>query len=188
MICGVIFPLHNMLTQFNHIKQAYNDFRLSLLKDGKLPLRETSAGFWGPSICDELFMIFKKMRLECCNNFLDVGSGDGRVVLIASLFTKAQGIELDLLLYKKSLEIRDRLGLAADFLHDDFFLHDFRKYDILFCYPDKPLYYGLDQKFRDELHGKLIVYGPPPADIGLPQEESFRVNGTMVSVYHPSRT
>lgn len=172
-----------MLNQYTQIKQAYNDFRLSLLRTGKLPLRETVAGFWGTSICDELLSIFKRINLENCRHFLDVGSGDGRTVLIASLFTKATGIELDLQLYKKSLEIRDKLGLQAEFLHDDFFNHDFSDYDVLFCYPDKPLYYGLDQKFRDELQGRLVIYGPRMDNVRLHHHDSFRVNGTLINIY-----
>lgn len=172
-----------MFHRYQEIKQAYNDFRISLLRKGKLPLRETSAGFWGTSICDELYTIFKKIKLDKFRNFIDIGSGDGRVVLIASLFTKAKGIELDLQLYKKSLEIKDKLGIRADFIHDDFFNYDFSSYDILFYYPDKPLYYGLEQKFREELNGKLILYGQNIYPVNLPKEEEFRVNGTLVGVY-----
>ena len=172
-----------MLQKFQVIKQAYNDFRISLLKKGKLPLRETAAGFWGTSICDEIFKIFKRINLQKFKNFLDVGSGDGRVVLIASLFTKATGIELDLQLYKKSLEIGNKLQLNAKFIHDDFFEHDFSNYDILFCYPDKPLHHGLGHKLGEELKGKLILYGHHLYPIPLHKKEEFRVNGTLIGIY-----
>jgi len=171
------------MSNFKYIKQAYNDFRISLLKEGRLPLRETAAGFWGTSICDELFTIFKKLHLEKYRNFLDIGSGDGRAVLIASLFTAATGIEVDFELYKKSLEIRERLSLNANFIQGNFFDHDFSKYDILFCYPDKPLYHGLGEKLRKELVGKFILYGHQLCKIDLHKIDEFRVNGTLVGVY-----
>lgn len=169
--------------EYQKIKQAYNDFRISLLRKGKLPLRETSAGFWGTSVCDELYMIFQRLGLNRSKNFIDLGSGDGRVVLIASLFTKAKGMELDLQLYKKSLEIKDKLGINAEIVHKDFFNEDFGNYDVLFCYPDKPLHYGLEQKFREELKGRLVLYGQNMYPIDLHKDEEFRVNGTLVGVY-----
>jgi hypothetical protein len=173
----------NKIEQYQNIKQAYNDFRLSLLKEGKLPLRETAAGFWGTSVCDELFSLFKRIKLHKYRSFIDLGSGDGRAVLIASLFTAAKGIELDLQLYKKALEINKRLGLKAHFLQQDFFNHDIKGYDVVFCYPDNPLYYGLSHKLKQELSGRFVMYGPELFNLDLKKIDSFRIQGTFVNIF-----
>ena len=45
------------------------------------------------------------------NRFIDLGSGDGKVALIASLFCRqAEGIEIDDELFGKSLEMKEKFG------------------------------------------------------------------------------
>jgi hypothetical protein len=171
------------MKKLNDIKNTYNQFRISLLEKGKLPMRATNAGFWGTSIIDEIYSLFSRIQLSRYPNFIDLGSGDGRVTLTASLFTDATGIELDLPLYNKSLEISERLGLDAEFIHKDYMEHDISKYSILFNYPDKPFYFGLRDKLKKELKGKLLLYGRIIDDHWLKRLSSFRVNGTLVGIY-----
>jgi protein-L-isoaspartate O-methyltransferase len=173
----------SLLRNYAKIKDAYNEFRISLLKKGKLPLRETPVGFWGPSICDEIFLLMQQIQAERFSHFLDIGSGDGRVVLISSLFTKSTGIERDFELYKKSVEIAKKLGRKATFLYDDFYNHDLGRYDAIFCYPDKPLYHGLLQKLSQELDGLLIIYGLQQYPISLNKEHEYRIHGTVITTY-----
>ncbi|MBS3105890.1 hypothetical protein J4234_06570 [Candidatus Woesearchaeota archaeon] len=154
---------------FQNIKEEYDDFYRSLLKDGKLPMRSTSKGFWNASITGEVYESFKKLKLNKFKNFLDIGSGDGKVVLIASLFCKnAEGIEID---------------KNAVFHNKDFFGHDFSKYDVLFLAPDAPLERGLENKLLKEMKGKLIHYGHHFQPRFLKKENSFLVNGNLVSLY-----
>ena len=40
----------------------------------------------GPSGTQDIYDFFVKIKLERYKNFIDLGSGDGKVVLIASLF------------------------------------------------------------------------------------------------------
>lgn len=170
---------------FNTIKEEYNNFYKSFLKEGKLPLMDTGKGFWGPVVSDEVFEAFKKMGLENFKNFLDIGSGDGKVVLIASLFCdSAMGIEIDKGLFLKSIEIRNKLNRDnAHFMNKDFFEHDLSAYDVLFLNPDKPLSRGLENKLLNEMNGKLIVYGHHFHPKILKRENSFIINGTFVGVY-----
>ncbi len=94
----------------------------------------------------------------------ELGSGDGKVALIGSLFTRVTGYETDESLYKKSLEIRDELELSnVVFLLEDYLLADLSPYDILYLYPDKP-FSVLEETLRASWHGHLLVYGPhfPP--------------------------
>src|SRR3989338_6809376 len=120
-----------MPPNFELIQEEYYNFNKSLLKQGRLPLKETEKGFWGISACEEVYELFKKLELSKYKNFLDLGSGDGRVVLIASLFVKnSAGIEYDKELYNISLKIKEKLKIKnANFINGDYLEHDFGYYD-----------------------------------------------------------
>ncbi|HLC60222.1 MAG TPA: class I SAM-dependent methyltransferase [Candidatus Nanoarchaeia archaeon] len=170
---------------FNKIKSEYDDFYKSLMKKGRLPMWSTEKGFWNASIADEVFESFKKVKLSKFRNFLDIGSGDGKIVLIASLFCKnAEGIEIDDVLHHKALEIQSKLKVNNAVFHNkDFFEHDFSKYDVLFTAPDSPFERGLENKLLKEMNGKLIHYGHHFHPANLKKEDNFMVNGTPVSLY-----
>ena len=170
---------------FMQIKKEYDDFYRSLLKNGRLPMWSTSKGFWNASISDEIFEIFKKIDLEKFINFLDIGSGDGKVVLLASMFCEnAEGIEIDSFLHDKAMEIKNKFRINNAVFHNkDFFTHDFSKYDVLFLSPDAPLERGLENKLIKEMKGKLIQYGHHFQPRFLKKEKSFEVNGSLVSLY-----
>ncbi|MEK6948966.1 MAG: hypothetical protein AABX34_02000, partial [Nanoarchaeota archaeon] len=94
------------------IKREYDSFYKDLLRNGKLPLWSTGKGFWGGVIADEVYEAFKRIGLHNHRSFIDLGSGDGKAVLIAALFCeRAVGIELDNSLFKKSLEIQRKLSI-----------------------------------------------------------------------------
>ena len=170
---------------FSLIKKEYDDFYRNLLREGRLPMRSTSKGFWNASVSGEVYEAFKRIGLQKFKSFLDIGSGDGKVVLIASLFCKnAEGIEIDSLLHDKAEEIRKKFGIEnAAFHNRDFFGHDFSKHDALFLAPDAPLDRGVESKLLREMNGKLIHYGNHFHPSSLKKESSFLVNGTMVSIY-----
>ena len=68
--------------------------------------------FWNASIAGEVYEAFKKIKLNKFKNFLDIGSGDGKVVMIASLFCKnAEGIEIDKSLHNKSVQIKNKFKI-----------------------------------------------------------------------------
>ncbi len=170
---------------FARIKEEYENFYKSLLKRGRLPMRSTEKGFWNASSGDEIYEAFKKIKLHKFKSFLDIGSGDGKVVLIAALFCKsAEGIEIDDLLHSKALEMQAKLRLGNAVFHNkDFFEHDFSKYDILFLAPDAPLERGLESKLLKEMKGKLMHFGHHFHPKNLRKEDSFLVNGNLVSIY-----
>ena len=87
---------------FHDIKNEYDEFYKIILKSGKLPMWNTQKGFWSASIAEEVYNTFKRIDLNKFQNFLDLGSGDGKVVMIASLFCKnAEGVEVDSFLHSK---------------------------------------------------------------------------------------
>ena len=172
-------------TVFTQIKKEYDNFYRDILKKGKLPMWSTAKGFWNAAIADEVFEAFKKIRLNQFKNFLDIGSGDGKVVLIASLFCEnAEGIEIDNFLHNKAVEIKDIFEISnATFYNKDFFEQDFSKYDVLFLAPDAPLERGLENKLLKEMKGKLMHYGHHFHPKFLKKEDGFLINGTLVSLY-----
>ncbi len=143
---------------FLKIKEEYSNFYKELMMDGKLPIGETKVGFWGTTITDDLFELFEKINLQKYKSFIDLGSGDGKAALVASLFTKASGIEFDKDLFEKSIEIRDKMGLKAELIKGDFLKHDISKHDIIFINPDKNFSEGTEAKLLKEMNGILIVY------------------------------
>lgn len=174
---------------FIQIKKEYDDFYRSLLQRGRLPMWSTERGFWNASISDDVYQTFKKLKPKKFNNFVDIGSGDGKVVLIASLFCKnAEGIEIDELLHHKALETQMKLHIQnAKFHNKDFFEHDFSKYDLLFLSPDAPLERGLENKLLKEMKGRLVHHGSHFHPKFLKKENSFWVNGSLVSLYSNSK-
>ena len=149
------------LEKFNELKQKYDEFYKSFYQRGSLPVGDTEKGIWGAAITDHIFEFFKKINLGKYKTFVDIGSGDGKVVLIASLFgVKAVGIEFDNDLIETSLKIQKELGLGGEFIQGDFFDHDFSKYNIIFINPDKGFEYKLENKLLKEMKkdAKLFVY------------------------------
>ncbi len=173
------------MEEFDRIRLEYDKFYNSLLKNGKLPMWSTQKGFWNASVSGEIFDAFNKLNLQKFRNFLDIGSGDGKVVLIASLFCKnAEGVEIDSFLHGKALEMKSRFKIKnAKFHNQDFFAHDFSKYDVLFSSPDAPMERGLEQKLLRELSGKLVVYGNVFHPSRLRKENEFSTKGTRIGVY-----
>jgi len=170
---------------FAEIKREYDDFHKGLLRKGKLPLWSTGKGFFGGVIADELYSAFKRLKLQRYNSFIDLGSGDGKAVLIAALFCKrAVGIEMDNELFKKSMEMALKLNIPnALFYNNDFFDHSISEFDVAFVYPDTPMHRGLEKKLLNELRGKLIHYGHHFHPQQLKVEDKFLVDGNMFTVY-----
>ncbi len=170
---------------FKQIKKEYDDFYRNLLRNGKLPLWSTGKGFWGGVIADEVYEAFKRINLHNHTSFIDLGSGDGKVVLTAALFCKrAVGVEIDNELYQKSLEMQRKLNIPnAIFYNNDFHEHNISEYDVVFVYPDSPMHRGLEKKLLNELTGKVLHYGYHFHPQNLRVEDKFLVNGNLFTVY-----
>ncbi len=174
-----------MLAKYIQIKSEYDKFYNRLLSQGRLPIKDTGVGYWGISVADDLFELFKRIKLDKHKNFLDLGSGDGKVVMIASLFTKATGIEADEELHNFAKEIKKKLKTMAgkaSLINENFYDHDISKYDVIFYNPDQNPE-KISPKFSKELKGKLIVYGPHFHPENLKKETSFFANTTQVTIY-----
>lgn len=171
--------------KFRIIRREYDNFYKELLKKGQLPMRSTELGFWNAAISNEIYESFKKINLQKFNSFVDLGSGDGKITLIASLFCRqAEGIEIDDELHKTALEMKEKLNIKNVIFHNnDFFDHSIKGYDIVFVNPDRPMERGMEKKLLNELNGKLILYGHHFHPENLKKNQSFTVDNTLVTLY-----
>jgi hypothetical protein len=170
------------------ISERYAAFERFLLQNGMTLSKDTGVGFWGVTHIKDLHEVFKRIKLHEHNHLLDLGSGDGRVVLLASLFgIKATGIEVDDWLVNTSLDIKRKLKIPhfnnVTIRHDNFMGTDIADYDIIYVSPDKPFFRGLEQKLKRELKGKLIVHSYEFHPKTLEKENEWNINGERFAVY-----
>ncbi|OIP31430.1 MAG: hypothetical protein COW04_09195 [Deltaproteobacteria bacterium CG12_big_fil_rev_8_21_14_0_65_43_10] len=98
--------------------------------------------------------------------FLDLGSGDGRVVFLASLFGAAStGIEFDEDIFNSGLKARDKLSNRFDLsktelIRGDFFEADFSGYDVIYYFMSGSFEEKrLEEKLAKELKQEAILVG-----------------------------
>lgn len=169
--------------KFLAIKKAYAGYYAELNKQGKIPVRDTAVGIWGIAASDNVYRFFKEIHLEGFKSFLDLGSGDGSVVLIASLFTHATGIEFDEELVQVSNRMTKECGVQANFIQGDFLKHDWTKHDFVFINPDKGFHKGTEDKLMKELNGTLAVYNFVFQPRFLSQGRKYWYDQTPVTLY-----
>ena len=149
---------------FRVVEKTYKNISMALESNEQLEYRSTDSGMWAVSDPEDVYRAFCYFHLDRYEHMADLGSGDGRVSLIGSLFTQTTGYETDEVLHRKSVEIRDRLRIEnAIFLQEDYLIADLSPYNMLYLYPDKP-FTVLEEKLRAAWQGHLLVYGPhfPP--------------------------
>ena len=170
---------------FDGIREAYDRSYKEMLAKGRIPARDTKIGFWGPSVSHEVYEAFQKVQLGRSKRFLDLGSGDGKVALLASLFcAEAHGVEYDEELHRQAERVAAQLGVSnVAFFNSDFHDHDLSSYDAVFINPDKPMSRGTEKKLASELNGRLIVYGHHFHPTSLKMQREFMVGDTAVKVY-----
>ena len=125
--------------------------------------QKTEKGSFGPTDLidiNECFGIFIKPGMA----FLDLGSGDGRVIFLAALYgANATGIEYNETLYKISTEAAKELSKSLkikniNFIKGDYFAYDFSKYDIFYLFGENIS--ELEKKLSREMkkNSLLITY------------------------------
>jgi protein-L-isoaspartate O-methyltransferase len=88
-----------------------------------------------PSVADKMLQL---VELRAGEKMFDLGSGDGRIVILAAEKYKADatGVELDDSLYRQSSEEIKRRGLekTARIIHGDIMAQDYSSADVLTVY------------------------------------------------------
>lgn len=170
------------MNDIRKIKEEYDSFYKRLLSEGRLPLKDTGVGFWAISVTDDIIALFEKMDIKSYSHVLDLGSGDGKVPILAAAFTRAAGIEIDPELHNWALQIKHSLGSKAVFYNDDFMKADLKPYDLVFLNPDKHSH-ELERKLKKEFKGTLVVYGDEYLPFGIRKTDNFIAGTTPVHVY-----
>jgi len=147
-----------MLQKFNQLKHEYQNFDRETIEQFRLIVRDTEKGIWGPADLETCFKFFKKIKLNRFKNFIDLGSGDGRITFLASLFTSSTGIEFDPDLHQVAQKINNKLSLKANLIQGDFLKHDLKDYDFIFINPDNGFHKGLEDKLIKEMDKKARLY------------------------------
>ena len=180
--------LQTKQVHIEQLKVAYRDFETVLMKNGIFLARDTGIGYWGVTHIDDLQQALQQVELHKHKHLLDLGSGDGRVVLMAAAMgIKATGIEADDWLTNCALDMKRKIQHSsmenAQFRKEDFMKKDLREYDLIYISPDKPFYRGLDQKLRTEATGKVLVHGYEFHPSTLKKEKEIMVNGNLFVLY-----
>jgi cyclopropane fatty-acyl-phospholipid synthase-like methyltransferase len=174
VILGVIFSL--FLVSSNFVYSSINEEVIRKIKDvcvdvhlkvvGNKMLRDgvwfTEKGDFIPSdihLVNKLFSLYLKPGMK----FIDLGSGDGHVVLFASLFgVEATGIEYDPVLYQISLEIKDKLDEIIDtdrvnLIKGDYFDYNLQDYDVFFATEDVGDEKFMEKFLKEAKKGSLLI-------------------------------
>lgn len=145
------------LEDFKRIRAAFKEKDEQSMQLGSLPMRSTKKGFWGTSNLDDVYNFFLQKNFDKDTQFLDLGAGDGRVVLVAGLFVQARGVECDEALVAEGRAVASKLGLEVDLVVEDMRNIDFSCYEVLYSYADQQWDF-LKHKLLRELSGELYCY------------------------------
>lgn len=170
------------------IKNRYQEFENQLLRNGIFLARDTGIGYWGVTHIEALHTALQEVGVDKHKQFIDLGSGDGRVVLMAAAMgVKATGIEADDWLTNSALEMKRKIKHPsmedAQFFKEDFMKMDLSAYDFIYISPDKPFYRGLEQKLKREASGKVLVHGFEFQPTTLKKEKELVINGNKFVLY-----
>lgn len=168
--------------RFKKIEQYHHQKQGKMLVSGKGVQRLTSHGYWAAAHPGSVYELFKKIQLNDFSHFLDLGSGDGMVVAIASLFTKATGIEVDEPLHKEAETMNKKLKLKGSFLCKDYMDSDISAYDFIFINPDN-YFYQLEGKLKKEFKGTLVIVDNIFRPLTLVPSKKMEVLGVGYDVY-----
>lgn len=119
---------------------------------------DTEKGIFGTTNIDHVYSWLSQLDIQSSDTFMDLGSGDGRVCIVADLFCNSKGIEFDQKLVDKSLKYCSELQSNADIQQGDYENANFDNVDILFCYADHKFSEALVTKLQEQFTGTLYVY------------------------------
>ena len=144
-------------------------------------VHDTKKGIFGTTDIILFAEFCEKINLVSKKCFVDLGSGDGRLVLYASLFTKAIGIEFDKELVKQSIAHKEKLifslanVVSCDFLEQDYETFDYSNCDVLFSFADHFFTPEFIEKLKQEFHGTLYIF----QGVFLPEDLKEQKNKTL---------
>lgn len=167
--------------KFSEISRFYTRRRSRLILAGRSQ-RSTKLGYWAMSNPLHVYELFKRIGLDRFKSFVDLGSGDGVVVAVASLFTKAAGVEVDEELHNAAEDMKQKLGIRCTFKNADYLDEDLSQYDLIFINPDN-YFHRLEKNLAEDFRGVLIITDNIFRPLTLSPEKSITVMGARYSIY-----
>ena len=144
--------------EFEKIKSFFEKLDFNEKQKGEKLVYDTEKGIFGTSDLDTVFEFLKKINPSPEDIFVDLGSGDGRINILASIFCKSIAIEFDKKLCKKSKKYSKTLGTTIEVFNQDYETFDFSKATIIYSYADHFFTEEFIDKLKKEFTGKLYVY------------------------------
>ncbi len=170
---------------FGSIYRTYEQFYKSLKRQGLMPYSLTARGAWATSRPVHVFRFFQLAQMEKYRKVIDLGSGDGVVAHLASLFTSSVGIEIDESLCATARGISRQLGIphTVEFLCEDYLQYDFRSSgaDCLYIYPHMPIQI-LEERLQ-HWQGTVLIYGPHFKPKTLKTLQEFKCGRERMIIY-----
>jgi SAM-dependent methyltransferase len=110
------------------MKLSIEDYKISSNLD-----QTKKSYIYGEVYCDDIFKILKNYNLEY-KNFLDIGSGNGKLLHYLSQNTELNidGVEIDNQRYQKSVLLNSN-NLKIEIFNESFEKLYFGNYDIIYC-------------------------------------------------------
>ena len=158
-------------------------------KHGK-PFFNTTHGIWGASSIIDAYELFLKMRLEEYHDFVDLGSGDGRIVFVAALFTNATGIEADEQLHNIAEQAKHDLQeqipefKRCTLRYADYSKEDLTSYDVPFTFADHHWNEEFEEKLLTTVHGVLLSYNKIFLPKKLKKGKTYWIQQLPIISYH----
>jgi cyclopropane fatty-acyl-phospholipid synthase-like methyltransferase len=147
-----------MKSEFDKIVDYFEKLDDEHKQINKKLVYSTEKGIFGTSDLEVVYEFFKKIKPSPTDVFVDIGSGDGRVVLVANLFCRGVGVEFDKELVKNSKAHAKKLGLEVEFLCEDYEEFDYSQANIIYSYADHFFTPAFIERLKKEFKGQLYVY------------------------------
>jgi SAM-dependent methyltransferase len=115
---------------------------------------------YAPTPVDSIEQIFDDLQLTSSEKFVDLGCGDGRIVIAAAKRgMQATGVEANPALYTQSQIDAQEAGVAATFVVDDLVNTDLTPYTVIYMYLGAPLCDAVLPKIQALPAGRTIISG-----------------------------
>lgn len=155
-----------MEREFTIIKEYFAKLDMAHIREHDTSVWPTEYGLFGSSDMYDVLELFKRIGME---SFVDLGSGDGRIVLLAGLFTDATGIEGDPALHAIALKAKEDLMERipelerCTFIKGDYSEMDLSGYRTFFIYADHDWPEGFQKqlmRYEGMLYSLHNIYKP----------------------------
>ena len=115
---------------------------------------------FAPTPVDSIEQIFDDLQLTAQEKFVDLGCGDGRIVIAAAKRgMESTGIEANPSLYRQSQVDAELAGVPATFIEGDLVNADLTPYTVIYMYLGQPLCDAVLPKIRTLPSGRIVISG-----------------------------